>query len=159
MSTAHDPPRTYGFNKLRTTGGSYRLTLVKAAVNRATIEVRPPRPVLAHLPAAPGAWIAVDPALHESQPTRVEARVAVTGAFEPEYLAVGEFPVHLQGKVGSAVTRIPGEVVERVEVETGDQVTTIALGHGAVLLVAQRLVSSRPEAVVEATTAGRATLD
>ena len=159
MSTAHDPPRTYAFNKLRTTGGSYRLTLVKAAVNQAAIEVRPPRPVMAHLPAAPGAWIAVDPTVHDSQRTRVAARAAVTAKLAPEYAAVGEFPVHLQGKVGSAVTRVPGEVVERVEVQAGDQLTTIALGPGAVLLVAQRLVSSSPETVAEATAEGRAVLE
>lgn len=150
MSTPHDPPATFRFNKLRTTGGSSRLTLVKAAVERADVDPRPPRPELAHLPAAPGVWLALEVARHPSQTRRVAVRAAVSDCFDPEEPLVGEFPVTLKGKLGSAVTLVPSDLVDRIGLEAGTRVTTVAVGPGALLLVTAEVVDADPAAVAEA---------
>ena len=145
-------------NKLRTTGGSHRLTLVKAAVDEAGIDPRPPRPTLAHLPAGPGVWLAFDVDQYPSQRDRVAARAAVSDLFEPAEPIVGEFPIQLRGKLGSAVTRVPGELLDRVGLQTGDGVATIAVAPGALLVVAASVAGERPEEVAAAAEAARAAL-
>lgn len=145
-------------NKLRTTGGSHRLTLVKSAVDEAGIDTRPPRPTLAHLPAGRGVWLAFDVDRYPSQRDRVAARAAVTERFEPTEPVVGEFPVELRGKLGSAVTRVPGELLDRVGLETGDEVATVAVAPGALLVVAAWTAADRPDAVAGAVEAAHAVL-
>lgn len=147
VASTHDPPEVYRYNKLRTTGGSSRLTLVKAAVDRADVDPRPPRLELAHLPAAPGVWLALDVARYPAQTDRVAVRSAVSEAIETEGPIVGEFPVTLQGKLGSAVTLVPSDLVDRIDLESGTPVTTVALGPGALLLVAADVVEGEREAV------------
>jgi hypothetical protein len=156
--SGHDPPVSFRFNKLRTTGGSYRLTLVKSAVDAAEVDPRPPRPELAHLPAARGAWLGIDIERHPDQRGRVAAREAVTVEFAPGASMVGEYPVPLRGKLGSAVTRIPGEIIDRLDLETGDQLTTIAIADGALLFVTQGLVESAPADVAAAIAGARVAL-
>lgn len=158
MSASHDPPETYRFNKLRSTGGSARLTLVKAAVDRAEIDARPPRPVFAHLPAAPGAWLAADVDVYESQRRRVEARAAVTGQLATDFSAVGEFPIHLKGKLGSAVTRVPKGVLDHANLEVGEEITAIAVGSGAVLLLTKQVVYDDLHDIEETIAAARTSL-
>lgn len=145
-------------NKLRTTGGSHRLTLVKGAVDEADIDTRPPRPTLAHLPAGPGVWLAFDVELYPSQRDRVAARAAVSNRFEPTEPVVGEFPVELRGKLGSAVTRVPGELLDRVGLKTGNEVATIAVAPGALLVIDASTVVDRPVAVAEAIEAAHTAL-
>ena len=159
MPPPHEPPDTFRFNTLRTTGGSTRLTLVKAAVQEAGIEPRPPRPELAHLPAAPGVWLALDVDRHSEQARRVAVRTAVSEAFGVESPIVGEFPVELQGKLGSAVTLVPRQLVDRAALESGTPVTTIAVGPGALLFVIQPVVDAEPAAVTAAIAAAREALD
>lgn len=159
VSATHDPPEDFQFNKLRQTGGSYRLTLVKPAVDRANIDPRPPRPELVHLPASPCAWLGIDLEAHPSQSDRVAAREAVTDKLAPGTPMAGECPVSLKGKLGSAVTRVPQDVVDRLDLETGNRVTTITITDGALLFVTERVIEDSPETVLEAVAAARATLE
>lgn len=147
MSAPHDPPETFRFNKLRSTGGSTRLTLVKDAVDQADIDPRPPRPELAHLPAAPGVWLAFAVERHPSQADRVAVRTAVTEALGSEAPIVGEFPVDLQGKLGSAVTLVPRQLVERADLDVGEDVTTISLGTGALLFATRDVINGDPDEI------------
>lgn len=82
MTGTHDPPDSYGFNKLRESGGSNRLTLVKSAVEAADLDPRPPRPVLALIPVGAGTWVRFDVDRYDSQ----RARVAVRHALPPNSL-------------------------------------------------------------------------
>lgn len=142
-------------NKLRTTGGSFRLTLVKGAVDKAGIDPRPPRPTLAHLPAAPGAWLAFDVDRYPSQRDRVAVRAAVTERLAPETTIVGEFPVELRGKLGSAVTRVPGELLEAVDIAAGDELANTAIGTGCILVLCKSSVTVDPEIISDAIEAAR----
>lgn len=146
------------FNKLRTTGGSSRLTLVKGAVDEAGIDPRPPRPTLGHLPAGPGVWLAFDLEQYPSQSDRVAARVAVSEALGIDESIVGEFPVELRGKLGSAVTRVPGELVERVDVSVGERLAVIAVAEGALLVAAERVVDEQSGAIERAVDAAQTAL-
>lgn len=159
MSALHDPPEEFQFNKLRKTGGSYRLTLVKPAVDEANIDPRPPRPELVHLPTAPCAWLGIDLEAHPVQTERVAARSAVTEELDPGIPMAGEFPVSLKGKLGSAVTRVPPDVVDRLDLETGTGVTTIAITDGALLFVTEDVVEETPGRVLDAVAAARVVLD
>lgn len=147
MSAPHDPPETFRFNKLRSTGGSTRLTLVKDAVDRAAIDPRPPRPELAHIPAAPGVWLAFAVERHSSQADRVAVRTAVSRALGSDAVIVGEFPVELQGKLGSAVTLVPRELVDRAELAGDEDVTTTALGPGALLFATRQVTTDNPDGI------------
>lgn len=158
MSAPHDPPETFRFNKLRSTGGSTRLTLVKDAVDQADIDPRPPRPELAHLPVAPGVWLAFDVQRHPSQAERVAVRTTVSEALGSEASVVGEFPVALQGKLGSAVTLVPRELVDRADLEVGEDVTTIALGPGALLFATRAVINGTGEEIAAGIRAARSAL-
>jgi hypothetical protein len=158
VSAPHDPPETFRFNTLRSTGGSTRLTLVKAAVDAAGIDPRPPRPELAHLPAAPGVWLAFAVEEFPSQAERVAVRAAVSEALDSEAPVVGEFPVALQGKLGSAVTLVPRELVDRADLDLGQDVTTVSLGNGALLFVTKAVINDDPDAIDAIVQAARAAL-
>lgn len=159
MAAPHDPPETFRFNKLRTTGGSTRLTVVKEAVEGAGIEPRPPRPELAHLPAAPGVWLALDVERYPSQTDRVAIRSAVSDRFPTGEPLVGEFPVELQGKLGSAVTLVPRQLVDRADLEPGERVTAVALHPGALLFLTRTVVEADPDGPAAAIRAARETIE
>jgi hypothetical protein len=153
MPGAHEPPADYRFNKLRDSGGSYRLTLVKDAVERADIDPRPPRPELANIPAGDGAWVGFDVDRYGSQQTRVEVRRAVTAELAPGERIVGEYPVSIRGKLGSAVILVPRQLIDALALETAERMTTIALAPGALLFVTEaKATASEPdvEAAIEA---------
>lgn len=156
---AHDPPDEFRYNKLREVGGSYQLTLVKTAVDAAEIDSSPPRPVFAHIPAARGAWVAFDVDRYAAQRHRVRVRTAVTDELAPETTVVGEFPVAIRGKLGSAVTRVPQRLAERAGLERPAQITTIALGPGAVLVATQARVEAAGDELAAAIEAARQRLD
>lgn len=137
MPGAHEPPEDYRFNKLRDSGGSYRLTLVKAAVERADIDPRPSRPELANIPAGDGAWVGFDVDRYGSQRTRVDVRRAVTAELSPGKRIVGEYPVSIRGKLGSAVILVPRQLIDTLGLETAGRVTTIALAPGVLLFVTE----------------------
>jgi antitoxin component of MazEF toxin-antitoxin module len=141
VSPSHDPPESYQFNKLRDAGGSTRLTLVKSAVDTAGIAPRPPRPQVAHIPAGDGVWLAFDVDQYDSQQTRVEARKALTAQLPGDSRIVGEYPVSLRGKLGSAVTIVPKELAETVGIEIGDQISTVAVTSGVLLFLEEERVS------------------
>lgn len=145
----------YQYNKLRTVGGSHRLTLVKGAVDDAVVDVKPPRPTFAFLPAAQGTWVGFDIDHFDSQRERVHIRAAITDTFDPDMNLVGEYPVDLRGKVGSTVARIPSELVQLLELEVGDRITTISLAKGALLFVREMIVQSSGTAVERAIGAAR----
>lgn len=142
VSPTHNPPETYRFNKLREAGGSIRLTLVKAALETADVDPRPPRPLFAHIPAGDGVWLAFDVEQYESQQTRVRARSALTAKIPGDSHVVGEYPISLRGKLGSGVTIVPKRLADTVGVTVGDDVTTIAVGPGVLLFVAEQQVSA-----------------
>lgn len=137
MTTEEAPPADYRFNKLRKTGGSHRLTLVKTAVREADLDPGPPRPVLAHIPAANGTWVAFHIRRYPSQQRRVRLRQAVTDELAANQPIVGEYPVELRGKLGSAITLVPKQLVDAVDIRTRDQVTTIAIAPEAVLFISE----------------------
>lgn len=137
MTGKHDPPTSYRFNKLRKSSGSYRVTLVKDAVEAANIDTTPPRPVFANLPVGGGVWIGFDIDRYTSQRTRVAVRHAVTTELDPDARIVGEFPVPLQGKLGSAVVTLPSQLVDETDLHTAERVTTIAIAPDLVLFVTE----------------------
>lgn len=155
----HDPPDEYRYNKLREVGGSFQLTMVKAAVDDAEIDSGPPRPVFAHIPAAPEVWVAFDVDRYASQRHRVQVRTAVTDELAPGTTVVGEFPVAIRGKLGSAVTRVPQRLAERAGLERPAQITTIALAPGAVLLASEAEVEAAGDELAAAILAARERLD
>lgn len=141
VSPQHDPPASCQFNKLRKAGGSKRLTLVKAAVDAAGIESSPPRPLLAHIPAGDGIWLAFDTDQFESQCERVEIRTGLSEHVSPSEQIVGEYPVFLRGKLGSSVTIVPKRLSDSVGVAVEDQITTIAVGTGMLLFLTESAAS------------------
>ena len=141
MANGHNPPADFQFNKLRTAGGSHRLTLVKAAVEQAKIDVGPPRPTIAHIPVGDGVWVGFDVDRYPSQLNRVRIRSQITNSFSPESTVVGEFPVPLQGKLGSAVTLVPKQLVESLESDTDVRVTTVALTPGLLLFATEQRIT------------------
>lgn len=133
--SGHDPPDAYRFNKLRDSSGSHRLTLVKAAIEAAEIDVEPPRPVFAHLPAGEGVWLGFDLERYGSQRTRVAVRRAVTAELDPDARVVGEFPVPMRGKLGSAVVTLPSRLVEEAGLREAERVTAVAVAPGLLLFL------------------------
>lgn len=148
VSPSHDPPESYRYNKLRKAGGSTRLTLVKSAVDTAGIDTRPPRPLVAHIPAGDGVWIAFEVDEYGSQQLRVRTRTALTAELSGDRKIVGEYPVPLRGKLGSAVTLVPKRLAETVGIEIGDQISTVAVTSGVLLLLEEERVSELDVAAV-----------
>ncbi|MFW6435511.1 MAG: hypothetical protein ACOCY1_03950 [Halovenus sp.] len=158
MSGKHDPPATYQFNKLRESSGSYRVTLVKDAIEEAEIDTTPPRPVFAHIPAAEGSWIGFDVERYDSQRTRVAVRHAVTAELDSGMQIVGEFPVPLRGKLGSAVLTLPSQLIDGADLRSAERVTTIAVAPGLVLFVTEATVTDPEADVASALDRARQTL-
>lgn len=148
MAGAHDPPEAYRFNKLRDSGGSYRLTLVKDAVERADVDIKPPRPELANIPAGDGAWVGFDTDRYGSQRTRVDVRRAVTAELAPRARIVGEYPVSVRGKLGSAVILVPKQLVDALGLEAAERVTSIAVAPGVLLFVTEEKATA-PDTDIE----------
>lgn len=155
----HDPPDDYRFNKLRTVGGSYRLTLVKAAVDNGEIDPGPPRPVFAHIPASEGVWVGFEATRFDSQRDRVAVREAVTAALDGDEPVVGEFPVAIRGKLGSAVMRVPQQLAERVDMDVGARITTVAVAPGLVLFATEDRIDADEAQFAAAIEAARRAVD
>lgn len=158
MTGRHDPPAAYQFNKLRESGGSYRVTLVKDAVDAAEIETRPPSSVFAQIPACDGVWVGFDISRYESQRTRVAVRHAVTAELDPDARVVGEFPVPLRGKLGSAVLTLPSQLLDEADLRAAERVTTIAVAEGLVLFVTEATATDPETGVASALERARQTL-
>lgn len=109
-------------------------------MDAADIEITPPRPMVAFLPVATGAWMGFEVDRYPSQLERVRVRTAVTRAVGSEADVVGEFPVALRGKVGSVVTLVPKSLVGSVDLSIGDRITTIAVAPGLLLFVTESLI-------------------
>lgn len=151
MSPSNDLPETFQFNKLRDAGGSTRLTLVKSAVAAANIDPKPPRPLIAHIPAGDGIWLGFDVDQYESQQTRVDARTALTAELPGDNRIVGEYPVPLTGKLGSSVTLIPKGLADTVSVSVEDCITTVPVTSGVLLFIQEERASELDtETVLEA---------
>lgn len=159
MSTDHAPPETYRFNKLRESSGSHRVTLVKAAVEAADVNPGPPRPVFANLPVGEGAWVAFDVSRYDSQVQRVRARRAATAELAPGTSVVGEFPVSIRGKLGSVVVLVPKQLVEALDLETAEQVTTVAIAPSAFLFLTASRVDAADGEIATAIEAAREAID
>jgi hypothetical protein len=159
MTPDHDPPESYRFNKLRESGGSYRLTLVKAAVDATGIDPKPPRQVLALLPVGPGVWIGFDVAHRESQLDRVRARSVATAELDPGARVVGEYPVRVRGKLGSAVVLVPRELVDALALDDAEQATTVAVGPATLLFATERRIDDSDGELAAACEAVRRELD
>lgn len=141
MTGSYGPPESFGFNKLRKSSGSHRLTLVKEAVRAAEIDPRPPRPVLALLPVSDGAWVGCDVDRHASQRARVDVRHALTAELAPETDVVGEYPVTVRGKLGSALLILPKQLVDTLYLESQERVTTVPVVAGCLLFATESLAA------------------
>lgn len=137
MTDTDDTPESFGFNKLRKSSGSHRLTIVKDAVQAAEIDPRPPRPVLALLPVCDGAWIGFDVDRHDSQRARVRVRHTLTAALAPDTQVVGEYPVAVRGKLGSALLILPKQLIDTLDLEVQERVTTIPVVTGCLLFATE----------------------
>jgi hypothetical protein len=152
MAPSHDPPDSFKYNTVREAGGSTRLTMLKAAVDEADIDPSPPRPVFAHIPAAEGIWLAFAVDAYDSQLTRVQVRTALTEAVSPETRIVGEYPIPVTGKLGSAITLVPKRLAEAIDLSIDDGVTTIAVAPELLLFATEdRIASMDVEAALDAT--------
>lgn len=149
MTESSGPADSYGFNKFRKSSGSHRLTLVKAAVQAAEIDPRPPRPVLALLPVADRAWVGFEVDRYDSQRDRVDVRYALTETLANDTHVIGEFPVTVRGKLGSALILLPKGLVDTLDLTVGDRVTTVPVATGCLLFVTESMATD-PDTDLEA---------